>query len=86
MLTNPCFMYLATRFVYYIFTVYIIKPYSHLTKIFYQQTFNTILKLTGAYNMSLKATKSDFDFRSKYFNQNRSLFEDYEDFISYEVC
>ena len=52
------FMYLATRFVYYIFTVHIFKPYSHLTKFFYQQTFNTILKLTGAYIMSLKATKS----------------------------
>ena len=56
MLTNPC--HLATRFVYYIFTVHIFKPYSRLTKYFYQQTFNTILKLTGAYNMSLKVTKS----------------------------
>ena len=57
MLTNHVFMYLATCFVYYIFTVHIFKPYSRLTKFFYQQTFNTILKLTGAY-MSLKATKS----------------------------
>ena len=45
-------------FVYYIFTVHIFKPYSRLTKFFYEQTFNTILKHTGAYNMSLKATKS----------------------------
>ena len=58
MLTNPCFMYLVTRFVYYIFTKNIFKPYSHLTKFFYQQTFNTILKLTGACIMLLKATKS----------------------------
>ena len=36
------------RFVY-IFTVHIFKPYSRLTKFLYQQTFNTILKLTGAY-------------------------------------
>ena len=49
-------MYLAMRFVYYIFTVHIFKPYSRLTK-FYQQTFNTFLKLTGAYVMLLKATK-----------------------------
>ena len=52
------FMYLAARFVYYILTVHIFKPYSRLTKFFYQKTFNTILKLTGAYKMSLKATKS----------------------------
>ena len=32
------FLYLVTRFVYYIFTVHILKPYSRLTK-FYQQTF-----------------------------------------------
>ena len=51
-------MYLATRFVYYIFTGHIFKPYSRLTKFFYQQAFNTTLKLTGRYNMSLKATKS----------------------------
>ena len=50
-------MYLAKRFVYYIFTVHIFKPYSGLTKFFYQQTLNTILKHTRAYNMSLKATK-----------------------------
>ena len=50
-------MYLAARFVYYIFNVHIFKPYSRLTKFFYQQTFNIILKLTGAYIMSLKATK-----------------------------
>ena len=37
-------MYLATRFVYYIFPVHIFKPYSRLTKFFYQQTFNTICK------------------------------------------
>ena len=48
-------MYLATRLVYYIFTVHIFKPYSRLKKFFYRQTFNTILKLTGAYNISLKA-------------------------------
>ena len=51
-------MYLAQRFSYYIFTVHIFKPYLRLIKFFDQQTFNTILKLTGAYNMSLKATKS----------------------------
>ena len=39
-------------------TVHIFQPYSRLTKFFYQQTCNTILKLTGAYNISLKATKS----------------------------
>ena len=51
-------MYLAMRFVYYIFTVYIFKPYPRSTKFFYQQTFNTILKPTGAYIMLLKTTKS----------------------------
>ena len=51
-------MYLVTRFVYYIFTVDIFKPYSRLKKFVYQQTFNTILKLPGAYIMLLKATKS----------------------------
>ena len=51
-------MYSATRLVYYIFTVHIFKPYSRLTIFFYQQTFNIILKLTGAYIMLLKATKS----------------------------
>ena len=45
-------MYLATRFVYYIFTVHIFKPYSRLTKFVYQQTFNKILKLTGAHNVT----------------------------------
>ena len=40
------------------FLLHIFKPYSRLTKFFYQQTFNTILRLTGTYNMSLKATKS----------------------------
>ena len=56
MLTNPFFVYLATRFVYYIFTVYIFKPYSRLTK-FLPTTFNTILKLTGAYILLLKTHK-----------------------------
>ena len=51
-------MYLAMRFMYYIFTVHIFKSYSRSTNFSYQQTFNTILKLTGAYDMSLKAKKS----------------------------
>ena len=41
-------MYLATRFVYYIFNARIFKSYSRLS-VFYQQIFNTILKLIGAY-------------------------------------
>ena len=57
MLTNHVFMYLGMCFVYYIFTIHLFKPYSRLTKFFYQQTL-IILKLTGAYIMSLKATKS----------------------------
>ena len=50
-------MYLVTRFVYSIFTVHIFKPYSRLTNC-YQQAFNKILKLTGAYALLLKTTKS----------------------------
>ena len=50
------FMHLATRFVYYVSTVHIFKPYSRFTN-FNQQIFNTILKLTEAYILSLKATK-----------------------------
>ena len=52
------FMYLVTLFVYYIFTVPIFKPYSRLTKFLPTNLFNTILKLTGAYILSLKATES----------------------------
>ena len=51
-------MYLATRFVYYNFTVHVFKPYSCVRKFFYQQTINTILKLRGTYNMSLNTIKS----------------------------
>ena len=54
MLTNP-FLYVfgdAFRVLHFYCT--------HFQAIFsfYQQTFNTILKLTGAYNMLMKATKS----------------------------
>ena len=44
----------CTTFLLHTFSSHIL-----FNKIFYQQTFNTILKLTGAYNMSLKATKSE---------------------------
>ena len=51
------FMYIATRFVYYIFTVHIFRPYSRLAKYFINKLL-ILLKLTGANIMSLKATKS----------------------------
>ena len=62
MLTNLCFYVFGDAFcvlhIYCTHYLLYIKPYSRLTKFFYQQTFNTILKLTGAYIMLLKATKS----------------------------
>ena len=51
-------MYLLTRFLYYIFTVLILKPYSRLTKLFIKKFFNKILKLTRAYILLLKTTAS----------------------------
>ena len=58
-MTNPCFYVFGDAFRYYIFTVAThFQAIFSFNKIFYQQTFNTILKLTGAYNMSLKAIKS----------------------------
>ena len=51
-------MYLLTRFLYYVFTVLILKPYSRLTKLFIKKFFNKILKLTRAYILLLKTTTS----------------------------
>ena len=58
MLTNPCFYVFGDAFRVPHFYCTHFQAIFSFNKIFYQQTFNTILKLTGAYNMSLKATKS----------------------------
>ena len=58
MLTNPCFYVFGDAFRVLHFYCTHFQAIFSFNKIFYQQTFNTISKLTGAYNMSLKATKS----------------------------
>ena len=58
MLTNPCFYVFGDAFRVLHFYCTHFQAIFSFNKIFYQQTFNTILKLTGAYNMSLKTTKS----------------------------
>ena len=58
MLTNPCFCVFGDAFRVLHFYCTHFQAIFSFNKIFYQQTFNTILKLTGAYNMSLKAAKS----------------------------
>ena len=57
MLTNPCFYVFvdAFRVLHFYWTHF--QAIFSFSKIFYQQTFNTILKLTGAYILSLEATK-----------------------------
>ena len=57
MLTNPCFYVFSDAFhVLHFYCTHFQAIFSF--NYFYQQTFNTILKLTGKYIMSLKATKS----------------------------
>ena len=58
MLTNPCFYVFGDAFRVLHFYCTHFQAIFSFNNIFFQQTFNTILKLTGAYNMSLKATKS----------------------------
>ena len=56
MLTNPCFYVFGNAFrVLHFYSTHFQAIFS-FNKIFYQQTLNTILKLTGAYILSLKAT------------------------------
>ena len=56
MLTNLCFYVFgdAFRVLHFYYTHF--QAIFSFNKIFYQQTFNTILKLTKAYFLSLKAT------------------------------
>ena len=57
MLTNPCFYVFGDAFrVQHFYCTHFQAIFSS-NKLFYQQTFNTMLKLTGAYILSLKATK-----------------------------
>ena len=58
MLTNPCFYVLGDAFRVLHFYCTHFQAMFWFDKISYQQTFNTTLKLTGAYILSLKATKS----------------------------
>ena len=59
MLTSPCFYEFGDAFrVLHFYCTYFKAVFSFNKFFFYQQTFNTILKLTGAYIMLLKATKS----------------------------
>ena len=58
MLTSSCLSVIGDAFrVLHFYCTHFQATFS-FNKIFYQQTFNTILKLTGAYILSLKATKS----------------------------
>ena len=61
MLTNPCFYVFGDAFRILHFYCTHFQAIFLFNKIFYQQTFNTILKLTGAYILSLKAKKSAAD-------------------------
>ena len=60
MLTNPCFYVFGDAFrVLHFYCTHFQAIFSfNKFFFFYQQNFNTILKLTRAYNMSLKAAKS----------------------------
>ena len=59
MLTNPCFYVFADAFLgLRFYCTHFQAIFSFNKMFFFQETFNTILKLSGAYNMSLKATKS----------------------------
>ena len=58
MSTNPCFDVFGDAFRVLHFYCTHFQVIFSFNKIFFQQTFNTVLKLTRAYNMSLKATKS----------------------------
>ena len=49
MLTNPCFYVFGDAFHVLHFYCTHFQAIFSLTKFFYQQIFNTILKLTGAY-------------------------------------
>ena len=58
MLTNPCFYVFGDAFrVLHFFCTHFQAIFS-FNKIFDQQTFNTILKLTGAYILSLKVNSN----------------------------
>ena len=58
MLANPCFYVFGDAFRVLNFYCTHFQDIFSFNKNFYQQTFKTILKLTGAYILSLKATKS----------------------------
>ena len=58
MLTNPCFYVFGDAFRVLHFCCTHFQAIFSFNKNFDQQTFNTILKFTGAYILSLKATES----------------------------
>ena len=58
MLISPCFYVFGDAFRVPHFYCTHFEAIFSFNKIFYQQIFNTILKLTGAYTLLLKATKS----------------------------
>ena len=58
MLTNPCLYVFGDVFHVQHFYCTHFQAIFSFNKVFYQQTFNTILKLTGAYILLLKAMKS----------------------------
>ena len=57
MLTNSCFYVFGDAFRVLHFYCTNFQAIFLFNNFFYQQTFNTTLSLTGAYNMSLKKTK-----------------------------
>ena len=57
-LTNPCLYVFGDVFRVQHFYCTHFQAIFSFNKVFYQQTFDTILKLTGAYILSLKAMKS----------------------------
>ena len=58
MLTNPCFYVFGDAFRVLHFYCTHFQAIFSFNKIFINKFFNTILKLTGAYILLLKATKS----------------------------
>ena len=59
MLRNPCFYVFGDTFRgLRFYCTHFQAIFSFNKTFFFQETFNTILKLPGAYNRSLKATKS----------------------------
>ena len=58
MLTNPCLYVLGDAFLVLYFYCTQLQVIFSFNKLFYQQIFDTITKLTGAYILLLKATKS----------------------------